>query len=165
MHIIYGHEYAYFFFTRMGQTLSKTYHRQQKLTFRYIGDVLSFSNLHRFDWIPLIYPQWLLHKRSNRNNFFCLLSWHFPQIWHQLSTFYQIFIPHTLIVIYERILRMNFIFNNSYGEFKDTKGEIRSRKLKKRKDNTMANRKKTKEQATIYKTLHRKLKIGQHEPY
>jgi hypothetical protein len=60
---------------------------------------------------------------------------------------------------------MNFIFNNSYGEFKDTKGEIRSRKLKKRKDNTMANRKKTKEQATIYKTLHRKLKIGQHEPH
>jgi hypothetical protein len=31
-------------------------------------------------------------------------------------------------------------------------------------DNTMAKRKRTKGQATIYKTIHRKLKIEQHEP-
>jgi len=31
-------------------------------------------------------------------------------------------------------------------------------------DNTMAKRKKEKGQTTIYKTLHRKLKIKQHEP-
>ena len=31
-------------------------------------------------------------------------------------------------------------------------------------DNTMAEAKRTKGQTTIYKTLHRKLKIDQHEP-
>jgi hypothetical protein len=34
-----------------------------------------------------------------------------------------------------------------------------------RTDNTMAKRKMRKEQTTIYKALHRKLKIEQHEPY
>jgi hypothetical protein len=33
-----------------------------------------------------------------------------------------------------------------------------------RTDNTMAKRKRTKGQTTIYKTLHRKLKIEQYEP-
>jgi hypothetical protein len=32
-------------------------------------------------------------------------------------------------------------------------------------DNTMAKRRRTKEQAIIYKTLHRKLKIEQHESH
>ena len=34
-----------------------------------------------------------------------------------------------------------------------------------RTDNTMANRKRTKGKTTIYKTLHRKLKIEKHEPH
>ena len=70
-----------------------------------------------------------------------------------------------------------------YEEFEDTKGAIRIRISKKnrqhngqkipkgqsesvyrrRTDNTMAKRKSTKEQAAIYKTLHRKLKIEQRE--
>jgi len=33
-----------------------------------------------------------------------------------------------------------------------------------RTDNTMTTRKMTKGQTTIYKTMHRKLKIAQHEP-
>jgi len=40
-----------------------------------------------------------------------------------------------------------------------------SEDVNQRTDNTMATkRKKTKGQTTIYKTLHRKLKIDQHEP-
>jgi len=38
-------------------------------------------------------------------------------------------------------------------------------KLKRRTDNTMVNRKKTKGQTTIYKTLHRQLKTEQNEPH
>jgi hypothetical protein len=34
---------------------------------------------------------------------------------------------------------------------------------KRRTDNTMAKRRRTKRQTTIYKTLHRKLKIEEHE--
>jgi hypothetical protein len=34
-----------------------------------------------------------------------------------------------------------------------------------RKDNAMVKRKETKEQTTIYKRSHRKLKIEQHEPH
>ena len=41
----------------------------------------------------------------------------------------------------------------------DTKKAIR------RTDNTMAKRKRTKGQTTIYETLHRKLKIEQHKPH
>ena len=48
------------------------------------------------------------------------------------------------------------------GLLKDTKGVIRIRLLN--KYNTMAKRKRTKGQATIYKALHRKLKMEQHEP-
>ena len=44
----------------------------------------------------------------------------------------------------------------------DTKGVIRSRKSKKE---TQHNGQKKKGQATIYKTLHRKLKIEQKEPF
>ena len=47
---------------------------------------------------------------------------------------------------------------------KDNKGVIRSVSHR-RTDNTMAKRKRTKEQTTIYKTLHRKLKIEQHETH
>jgi len=36
---------------------------------------------------------------------------------------------------------------------------------RKRTDKTMAKRKRTKGQSTIYKTLHIKLKIEQHEPH
>ena len=43
-------------------------------------------------------------------------------------------------------------------EFEDTKWVIRVRKSKK-KDTTMAKRKRTKGQTTTYKTLHIKLKI------
>ena len=39
-----------------------------------------------------------------------------------------------------------------------------SESINRRTDNTMAKRKGTKGQATIYKTLHRKQKIEQHEP-
>ena len=46
-----------------------------------------------------------------------------------------------------------------YGKFEDVKGAIRSRKSKERQYNA----KKTKGQTMIYKTLHRKLKIEQHE--
>ena len=46
---------------------------------------------------------------------------------------------------------------------KGTKGIIRSRKSKKT-DNIMGKMNRTKGQTTIYKTLHRKLKNGQHEP-
>jgi hypothetical protein len=44
-------------------------------------------------------------------------------------------------------------------EFEDIKGVNR-----RRRDNNMARRKRTKGQTTIYKILHRKLKISQHEP-
>ena len=47
--------------------------------------------------------------------------------------------------------------------FEDTKGVIRSRKWKKEKNNTMVKRKRTKGQATIYKTLHITLKAEQHD--
>ena len=47
--------------------------------------------------------------------------------------------------------------------FEDTTGVIRSRKWKKEKNNTMVKRKRTKGQTTIYKTLHRKLKVEQHD--
>jgi Holliday junction resolvase-like predicted endonuclease len=50
-------------------------------------------------------------------------------------------------------------------EFEDTKGVIRIRKSRKDRHNTMAKRQKTTKQTTIYKTLHRKLKIEQHEPH
>jgi hypothetical protein len=45
--------------------------------------------------------------------------------------------------------------------FEDTKGVIRSRN-RKGTDNTMAKGKRTNGQTTIYKTLHRKLKIKIH---
>jgi len=45
----------------------------------------------------------------------------------------------------------------------DLKGVFRSLKL--RTNNTIAKRKRRKRQTTIYKTLHRKLKIEQHEPH
>jgi hypothetical protein len=48
-------------------------------------------------------------------------------------------------------------------EFEDTKGIIIS--VNRRTDDTMAKRKRTKGQTTIYKTLHRNLKIKQHEPH
>jgi hypothetical protein len=44
-------------------------------------------------------------------------------------------------------------------QFEDTKGVNR-----RRRDNNMARRKRTKGQTTIYKILYRKLKISQHEP-
>jgi hypothetical protein len=50
-----------------------------------------------------------------------------------------------------------------YDKFEDTKGEIRSSKSKDRQHNIQMKR--TKWQATIYKTLHRKLKIEQDEPH
>jgi hypothetical protein len=49
-------------------------------------------------------------------------------------------------------------------EFEDTKGVIRMRKSK-RTDNAIAQITRTKGQTTIYKTLHIKLKIKEHEPY
>ena len=48
------------------------------------------------------------------------------------------------------------------GLLEDTKEVIRIRISK--KYNTMTKRKRTKGQTTIYKTLHRKLKMEQHEP-
>jgi hypothetical protein len=48
------------------------------------------------------------------------------------------------------------------GLLEDTKGVIRIRISK--KYNTMTKRKRTKWQTTIYKTLHRKQKMEQHEP-
>jgi hypothetical protein len=50
-----------------------------------------------------------------------------------------------------------------YDKFEDTKGEIRSSKSKDRQHNIQMKR--TKWQATIYKTLHRKLKIEQDESH
>jgi hypothetical protein len=47
-------------------------------------------------------------------------------------------------------------------EFEDTVKESVNRR---RTDNTMAKRERTKEQTTINKTLHRKLEIDQHEPH
>jgi hypothetical protein len=49
-------------------------------------------------------------------------------------------------------------------EFEDTKGVIRIRKSEKDRQNN-DQKKRTKEQATIYKTLHRKPKIEQHETH
>jgi len=46
-----------------------------------------------------------------------------------------------------------------YEEFEDTKRAIRIRKSKKDTDDTMVKRKRTKGQTTIYKAIHRKLKI------
>jgi hypothetical protein len=42
---------------------------------------------------------------------------------------------------------------------------IRSKSVNRRTDNTMAERKRTQGQTTIYKTPHRKLKIEQHKPH
>ena len=47
-------------------------------------------------------------------------------------------------------------------KFEDTKEVIRSRKSKKDRQDK---RKRIKGQTTIYKALHRKLKIEQHEPH
>jgi hypothetical protein len=47
---------------------------------------------------------------------------------------------------------------------KDTKGVIRSRKSKKERQHN-GQKKTTKEPKKIYKTLHRKIKIEQQEPY
>jgi len=49
-------------------------------------------------------------------------------------------------------------------EFEDIKGVIRSRKSMKNKHYN-SQRKGTKWQTTIYNTVHRKLKIEQHEPH
>jgi hypothetical protein len=48
-------------------------------------------------------------------------------------------------------------------EFEDTKGVIRVCKSK-RTDNKMTKRKRMKGQPMMYKILHRKLKIKQHDP-
>ena len=48
-----------------------------------------------------------------------------------------------------------------YGKFEDVKGAIRSRKSKERQYNA----KKTKGQTMIYKILHKKLNIEQHESH
>jgi hypothetical protein len=47
--------------------------------------------------------------------------------------------------------------------FEDTKGVIRSRKLEERQYN--GQKKRTKRQTMVYKALHRKLKIKQHESH
>ena len=47
-------------------------------------------------------------------------------------------------------------------KFEDTKGVMRNRKMRKDRQHKG---KKTKRQTMIYKTLHRKLKIAQHEPH
>ena len=49
-------------------------------------------------------------------------------------------------------------------KLEDTKGVIRSRKSKKNRQHN-DQKKTTKEQTKIYKTLHRKTKIEQQEPY
>jgi hypothetical protein len=49
--------------------------------------------------------------------------------------------------------------------FEDTKGVINNVNRRWRDDNTMTKRKGRKGQTMIYKTLHRKQQIGQHEPY
>jgi len=48
-------------------------------------------------------------------------------------------------------------------KYEDTKGVIRSHKSK--KDGQYNGQKRTKSETTFYKTLHRKLKIKQHEPH
>ena len=48
--------------------------------------------------------------------------------------------------------------------FEDIKGAIRIRKLKKNRKNNVQKKQRTKEQTTIYKALHIKLKIDQQEP-
>ena len=63
-----------------------------------------------------------------------------------------------------------FYFSDQFYEkqlqekIEDTKVVIRSCKTKKDRQHN-GQRKRTKEQTTIYKTLHRKLKIEQHEPH
>jgi hypothetical protein len=52
-----------------------------------------------------------------------------------------------------------FLLNVLTERFEDTKGVIRSRKSKDRQHNGQK-----KKNSMIYKTLHRKLKIQQHEP-
>ena len=50
-------------------------------------------------------------------------------------------------------------------EFKDTKEVIKIRKSKDKQHNGHGQKKKDKRTTTIYKTLHRKLKIKPHEPH
>ena len=89
-------------------------------TFGYIDDVLTINNPKYTNWIPLIYPKTTWDKGNNRNSF---ISWSLPQIWHQWSTFYQtlwqkkwlhnfviINFLHLDIVIYQPLLRMEFVF-------------------------------------------------------
>jgi len=49
-------------------------------------------------------------------------------------------------------MKNSFAGKRSYEEFEDTKGVLRIRISKKNTDNTMAKRKSTKGQTTIYKT-------------
>jgi hypothetical protein len=42
---------------------------------------------------------------------------------------------------------------------------MKSEAINRRTENTMTKKKRTKRNTTIYKTLHRKLKIEQHEPH
>ena len=52
-----------------------------------------------------------------------------------------------------------------FEKFEDTKWLIRSRKSKRSLSNRQHNDQKKKIQTTIYKTLHRKIKIEQHKPH
>ena len=69
---------------------------------------------------------------------------------------------------YVVILFLGFqFFNNTYREFIIKTHYKKRLKTPKRRstENTMAKRKRTKGQSMIYKILHRKLKIEQHEPH
>ena len=57
------------------------------------------------------------------------------------------------------VLSLYVVYHTPKEKFEDTKEVIRSHQSEKT-DNTM-----TKRQTMIYKPLHRKLKIGQHEPH
>ena len=58
---------------------------------------------------------------------------------------------------------MACFLDSSKKSLKISKGQSES--VDRRTDNTMVKRTRTKGQTTIYKILHRKLKIEQHEPY
>jgi hypothetical protein len=78
-----------------------------------------------------------------------------------LFSFFFLFRLAIVLFVLLRIDVSDYPFRIFKETFEDSKGVIRIRKSK----NTTADRRRTKGQNMIYKTLHRKIKIEQHAPH
>jgi hypothetical protein len=99
-------------------------------------------------------------KRFNASDGIFKLSFFFS--WYKLTVSTDIILSNNNIIRESFIIlkRLLDIYKNSLKTPKGLSESVNRR----RTDNIMAKRKRTKRQATIYKTLHRKLTIEQYEP-